>query len=66
MIIAKTRMRRIPDNCKDCSFYFWQRYYKKHYCGITGKDINKEFISEKRNWCNVKPKDCPLKEVNEK
>ena len=65
MIIAKTKMRRIPNNCNKCLFYFWEGYYKEHYCALTGHIIQKEFIKEKRNWCNVKPKDCPLMEVKE-
>ena len=68
MIIAKTRMKKIPENCNKCQFFcchFGFGADAKSSCSITGDSIKKEYNAEKRNWCNVKPNRCPLIEVKE-
>ena len=68
MIIAKTRLRKIPDKCLDCKFCidtaklnkkcyreFWD-CYRIHRCFITSVEVPFEFNTDKEKFefLNVK------------
>lgn len=63
MIVAKTRMRRIPKTCKECKL---SRYdaFDDRICGITGKDCPYE-IKPSGSVGFGKPGWCPLVELKE-
>lgn len=77
MIIAKTKLRKIPDVCLKCRFctnvdvvrktsknngYIAQSYMKKK-CYLTGTEVPYIYNTAKRNWEYTKCKSCPLQEV---
>lgn len=69
MIIAETRLKKIPEKCTKCKFgenaYYQDGMYQQVYerrCCITGLEIPYVFNKEKRNWEYTKPTYCPLKE----
>lgn len=67
MIVAKTRMKRIPDTCKKCSLSNIVKLpLNESYrvCGITGYDCPTVIAS---NGCYTykKSKDCPLIEMED-
>ena len=75
MIIAKTRLRKIPDKCLNCKFCidtkklnkkcyreFWD-CYRLHRCFITSVEVPFEFNPAKEKFEFTKCKSCPLEEV---
>lgn len=80
MIIAKTKLKKIPDLCLKCRFctnvgvirtkavklngYIGQSYMKKK-CYLAGTEVPYIYNAAKRNWEYTKCKSCPLQEVNE-
>lgn len=71
MIIVKTPLKKIPDNCTKCRYYqpkiqhiFNIREPEPAYCILTKTLIVRKYISERRNYCIVKPDNCPLVEVD--
>lgn len=80
MIIAKTKLRKIPDTCLKCKFcddigvivrtsvkhngYLAESYMKKK-CYLTGTEVPYIYNAAKRNWEYTKCKSCPLREVDE-
>lgn len=80
MIVAKTKLRKIPDVCLKCTFctnvgvatktsgkrngYIGITYTKKK-CGLTGIEVPYVYNAAKRNWEYAKCKNCPLQEVKE-
>ena len=69
MIIVKTKLKKIPEKCNKCPFYFYHSYdygrVVEKACLITRTAIEMEYSEKKKNYCNVKPKNCPLVEVEE-
>jgi hypothetical protein len=79
MIIAKTKLRKIPDACLKCKFcidtgmikkkavkdngYIGGSYRQKK-CFLTGVEIPYIYNVAKRNWEYTKCKSCPLQEVS--
>ena len=61
MIIAKTRLRKIPENCGKCSLAF-ENFADDRFCIITKKDCPC-FISHSGKIKFKKASWCPLKEV---
>ena len=65
MIVAKTRMKKIPKTCKDCSLsivqYDWG-HLNHRICGITSRDCPMEEKSH-GNYGYSKPQWCPLIEL---
>lgn len=74
MIIAKTRLKKIPNKCNKCRFCFndgvarkackesnWiaDTYVRKR-CSFTGAIVPYVYSKEKRNWEYLKCKSCPL------
>lgn len=57
MIVAKTRMRKIPKTCKDCGFGKHD-FGGDRICVVTGKDCPMDLY--KGNWKYGKPAWCPL------
>lgn len=53
MIVAKTRMEKIPDNCWACEYYGCNLPFK-----VRQPDLLKQAYKNKRH------KDCPLMEVS--
>ena len=80
MIIAKTKLRKIPGRCLKCGFctnvgvirmtsvklngYLGQSYMKKK-CYLTGVEVPYVYNEAKRNWEYTKCKSCPLQEVDD-
>lgn len=78
MIIAKTKLRKIPAKCSTCKFcvhtkelarkcikennYIGESYIIKR-CLLTGIEVPYIFTKAKRNWEYTKCKSCPLSEV---
>lgn len=65
MIVAKTKMKKIPESCNKCSlarieYSHWND--TQRYCWITKKDCPME-KSEHGNWKYTRPDWCPLMEV---
>lgn len=79
MIVAKTKLKKIPDSCLKCKFctnagvakkaskqngYIGDVYMKKK-CYLTCIEVPYVYNATKRNWEYTKCKSCPLKEVEE-
>lgn len=78
MIIAKTKLKKIPDKCNNCKFcvdagiikrkstkesnYIADSYRQKK-CFLTSVEVPYEYNKTKRNWEYTKCKNCPLQEV---
>lgn len=77
MIIAQTKLKKIPDKCTKCKFcenvgvaekaikannYIAVTYAQKKCC-LTGIDVPYIYNKAKRNWEYTKCKSCPLIEV---
>lgn len=77
MIVAKTKLKKIPDKCLKCKFCIHTSEYKKQQgklcylqytvrcCLITGIEVPYVYNETKRNWEFTKCKTCPLMEVEE-
>lgn len=63
MIIAKTKLRKIPDKCIKCTFCSKIEDFRK--CDILNLAVPYKYNPDKRNWEYVKIKSCPLKEVED-
>lgn len=61
LIVAKTRMRKIPKSCKVCSLSF-QNWTGERTCAVTKMDCPFE-QSQNGNWKYGKPGWCPLVEL---
>ena len=77
MIIAQTKLRKIPEKCLKCKFcedsgqivcksikdngYFGEPYRKKK-CYLTGIEVPYVYNKAKRNWEYTKCKNCSLQE----
>ena len=66
MIVAKTRMKKIPKTCKDCSMSIIQGRWNDSYriCSINSKECPME-KKENGNWAYTNPDWCPLMEVED-
>ena len=72
MIIAKTKLKKIPEKCFKCKFCTHTSDYKKaqgkvryiiypgRTCLITGQEVPYVYNEAKRNWEYTKCKTCPL------
>lgn len=57
MIVYKTSLEEIPQNCNDC---------KCHWCRLPIKSNNSGYTDEiKKAYLAKRHKDCPLREVEE-
>ena len=80
MIIAKTKLRRIPDACLKCKFCidtghvkhkstkengYIADVYREKKCLFTGVEVPYVYTAAKRNWQYTKCKSCPLQEVDD-
>ena len=76
MIVAKTRLKKIPEKCSKCKFCYepggWGTKlnksmiadsYKLKSCFLTGVNVPYIYNEEKRNWEYTKCKYCPLEEA---
>ena len=66
MIIIKTKLRKIPDKCKNCKFCNVEHIRFRdsvRVCSITGNDVPYVYNKSKRNWEYTKAPNCPLIEV---
>ena len=77
MIIAKTKLRKIPEKCTKCKLCFepggYGRKtnknsvvdcYKLKSCFLTGTNVPYVYNEEKRNWEFTKCNNCPLEEAD--
>lgn len=80
MIIAKTKLRKIPDACLKCKFcidigkiktkstkesgYIADSYRQKK-CFLTGVEVPYRYNKAKRNWEYTKCESCPLQDVDD-
>ena len=77
MIIAQTKLRKIPDTCIKCKFckdvditkksikangYMAEIYMQKK-CYLTGVEVPYVYNTAKQNWEYAKCKSCPLIEA---
>lgn len=65
MIVAKTKMKKIPDNCKKCSFSVVKHfgYFDTlRICSVRRKECPME-RSQHKNMKYMKPTWCPLVEI---
>lgn len=63
MIVAKTKMVRIPETCKKCSARRIDNQFNVSYCNFTGKECP---LEDKRNG-NIgygMPTWCPLMDID--
>ena len=60
MIVAKTRMRKIPKTCKECTLSRHD-FGGDRVCSVTRMDCPMEL--HMGNWRYGKPGWCPLKEL---
>ena len=80
MIIAKTKLKKIPDSCLKCKFCvdtnhlayksikdngYIKECYRQKRCFLTGAKIPYVFNKETQSWGYIKCKSCPLKEEKE-
>ena len=79
MIIAKTKLRKIPNTCLKCKFCFdtghikekiskrtyYADVYRQKKCFLTGVEVPYVYTADKRNWEYTKCKSCPLQEVED-
>lgn len=63
MIVAKTKMRKIPTSCKKCNLSF-QNWAGERTCFVTKKDCPIE-EAPSGNWRYGKPTWCPLVEMED-
>ena len=76
MIIAQTKLKKIPDKCNKCKFCtdvgvgrkaskacFYAVAYMKKKCFITGSEVPYVYNETKHNWEYTKCKNCPLVET---
>jgi len=75
MIVAKTKLKKIPDKCTNCKFCIHTSEYKKmqkklfyeNYTGkrclITGAEVPEVYNNVKRTWEFTKCRSCPLEEA---
>lgn len=63
MIVAKTRMRKIPKSCKECGFSF-NDWSGERVCMVKKKDCPIEYM-ESGQWRYGKPAWCPLVEMED-
>ena len=77
MIVAKTRLKKIPEKCSKCKFCYmpggWgvkfsksmiAEKYKLKSCFLTGVNVPYIYNEEKRNWEFTKCISCPLEEAD--
>ena len=77
MIVAKTKLKKIPEKCSKCKFCYipggWgvkfnksmiAEKYKLKSCFLTGVNVPYIYNEEKRNWEFTKCKSCPLEEAD--
>lgn len=78
MIVAQTKLRKIPDKCNTCKFcvhtgdlarkcikdnnYLGESYIIKK-CFLSGVEVPYIYNKIKRNWEYTKCKSCPLIET---
>ena len=80
MIIAKTKLKKIPDKCIKCKFCedtgdvvrksvkengYMADCYRLKKCFLTGVEVPYIYNKAKRNWEYTKCKSCPLEEVDD-
>lgn len=62
MIVAKTKMKRIPETCKKCSMSCVEKYVSvdsDRFCILNGRECPKEIKPSgnvgygKPNWCHL-------------
>ena len=61
VIVAKTRMRKLPKSCKDCNLSF-QNWVGERTCAVKKKDCQIEH-TQNGQWKYGKPIWCPLMEM---
>ncbi len=79
MIVAQTRLKKIPDKCNKCRFCIndgivrkaskesnWcaTSYIQKR-CSFNGALVPYVYNKAKRNWEYLKCKSCPLKDIDD-
>jgi hypothetical protein len=68
MIVAKTKIKKIPEKCAKCKFSRIEHAWglnSHRVCGILDKLVPYLYNEEKRNWEYTKISDCPLIEIKE-
>lgn len=78
MIIAQTKLKKIPETCNKCEFCedtghlakkvvkennYIADCYRKKKCFLTGVEVPYVYNKAKRNWEYTKCKSCPLIET---
>lgn len=61
MIVAKTKMKKIPESCKDCAFSKYMYDYR--ICAFESGRICPMVRTKNGNKKYIRPKWCPLMEV---
>lgn len=77
MIVAKTKLKKIPEKCIKCKFCFEPGgygsrlnknmvadVYKLKSCFLTGVNVPYLYNEKKRNWEYTKCLSCPLEEAD--
>ncbi len=64
MIVAKTKMRKIPSTCKVCKLSKHDSWGGDRICCVVGIECPMEFYNG--NWKYGKPGWCPLMEIKDK
>lgn len=68
-IVIKTKLKKIPESCAKCKYSFFINYHRV--CSATPykesfRDCERKYVSEKRNYVYMRPKWCPLTEMEDK
>lgn len=77
MIIARTKLKKIPEKCNKCKFCadagiarksvkannYIADVYRRKKCCLTGAEVPYVYNKVKRNWEYTKCKSCPLIET---
>lgn len=73
MIVARTKLKKIPDRCLKCKFCVhadfgfgrWRKHpYSYRKCSLTGAQVPYVYNKQKRNWEYTKCKTCPLMDIS--
>lgn len=68
MIVAKTKLKKIPEKCTKCKFCLLEPYWgvrqgSIRVCELTRMTVPYVYNKEKRNWEYTKADGCPLVEM---
>lgn len=64
MIIAKTKLKKIPEKCTNCKLSVIEYLSNGNcdrYCGVTKRYLGR--VKVENHWTYIRPKWCPLIDI---